>query len=103
MNWALDETGAIKTSFFCSNHKNNEQLALVKQQEGNRVMGLRVPEEVLQIHGAAPSSKPEGIIRLIYENANGISNKICDNQKVEKAKEVHNELEVDIAAYNIIG
>ncbi len=63
-------------------------------------MGLGVLEEVLQIHGASPSKKPEGIIRLIYENANGISNKIFNNQKVEKAKEVHGRLEVDIAAYN---
>ncbi len=63
-------------------------------------MGLGVPEEVLQIHGVAPASKPEGVIRLIYENANGISNKLCNNQKVKKAKEVHDKLEVDIAAYN---
>ncbi len=40
---------------------------LVEQQEGNRVMGLRVPEEVLQIHGVAPASKLEGVIRLIYD------------------------------------
>jgi hypothetical protein len=63
-------------------------------------MGLGVPEEVLQTHGMALASKPEGVIRLIYENANGISNKLCDNQKVEKAKDVHDKLEGDIVAYN---
>ncbi len=36
---------------------------------------------------------------MIYENANGISNRLSDNKKVEKAKEIHDELEVDIAAY----
>ena len=54
----------------------------------------------LQIHGARPMRKAEGIIRLIYENANGINNRLSDNEKVEKAKRLHNDLEVDIAAYN---
>jgi hypothetical protein len=31
---------------------------------------------------------------------NGISNRISDNEKVEKAKEIHDNLEVDILAYN---
>ncbi len=48
----------------------------------------------------APASKLEGVTQLIYENANGISNKMCNNDKVEKAKEIIDVLEVDIAAYN---
>ncbi len=100
MTWALDETGTIDTSLLCNNYENKEQLALAEQQEGNRVTGLGVLEEVLLIHGAAPATKPEGVIRLIYENANGISNKLCDNEKVEKVKELHDDLEVDIVAYN---
>jgi hypothetical protein len=31
---------------------------------------------------------------------NGISNKLSNNDKVEKAKEIINDLEVDIVAYN---
>ncbi len=57
-------------------------------------------EEVLQIHGVAPASKPEGVIQLIYENVNGISNKLGNNEKVEKAKEIHDKLEVNIVTYN---
>jgi hypothetical protein len=56
-------------------------------------------DEVLKVHGVAPASKGEEIIRMIYENVNGISNRLSDNEKVEKAKEIHDELEVDIAAY----
>ncbi len=52
------------------------------------------------IHCSLIVLKPEGVIRLIYENANGISNKLCNNEKVEKAKELHDDLEVDIVAYN---
>jgi hypothetical protein len=86
VTWALDETGSIDTSLFCKNHENKKRLALIKQQEGNRVMGLGVPEEVLQIHGVAPASEPEGVIWLIYENANEISNKLCNNQKWRRQK-----------------
>ena len=56
-------------------------------------------DKVLKVHGVAPTSKGEGIIRLIYENANGFSNRLSNNEKVEKAKEIHDELNVDIAAY----
>jgi hypothetical protein len=100
VTWALDKACTIDSSLLCNNYENKEQLALAEQQEGNRVTGLGVPEEVLLIHGAAPATKLEGVIRLIYENANGISNKLCDNEKVEKAKELHDHLEVDIMAYN---
>ncbi len=79
MTWALDKTGTVDTSLFCNNHENNKQLALVKKQEGIRVTGLGVPEEVLQIHGAAPASKPEGVIWLVYKNVNGISNRLSGN------------------------
>ena len=100
VNSALDETGTIDTSLFCNTYENNERLALAEQQEATRVTELGVPEEVLQIHGEAPGSKPEGVFRLIYENVNGISNRLTGNDKVEKAKEIHDELEVDLVAYN---
>ena len=35
-----------------------------------------------------------------YENVNGIINRLSGNEKVEKVKELHNKLEVDLAAYN---
>jgi hypothetical protein len=77
---ALDETGTVDVSFLCYNHDNNKRLALTEQQERNRVAELGIPKEVLRIHGAAPGSKPEGVIRLIYENINGISNNLCNNE-----------------------
>ena len=35
----------------------------------------------------------------MYEITNGISNRMCNNDKVEKAKELINDLEVDLVAY----
>ncbi len=55
---------------------------------------------MLQVHGYAPPTKAEGTVRLIYENMNEISNKMCNNKKLERMQEIHNELEVDIAAYS---
>lgn len=39
-------------------------------------------------------------MRLIYENLNGLNNRIKDNKKVEKARQVIDELEADIVALN---
>ncbi len=64
------------------------------------MMELGISEEVLQVHGVAPPSKGKGVVRLIYENMNGLSNKLSNNDKVDKAKEIHDDLEVDIVAYN---
>ncbi len=64
------------------------------------MMELGISEEVLQVHGVTPPSKGKGVVRLIYENVNGISNKLSNNDKVDKAKEFHDNLEVDIIAYN---
>ncbi len=77
----------------------NKQVVLVGLQEKGRVEELGILDKVLKIHGVAPASKGEGIICLIYENANGFRNRLSINEKVEKAKEIHDELNVDIAAY----
>ncbi len=37
---------------------------------------------------------------MVYKNVNGIGNRLSGNEKVEKAKEILDELEVDIVAYN---
>ncbi len=37
---------------------------------------------------------------MIYKNVNGFSNRLSNNKKIERAKEIHDELEVDIVAYN---
>jgi hypothetical protein len=37
--------------------------------------------------------------RLIYENANGIPNRLNRNDKLDKAKDLINELGADVVAY----
>ncbi len=91
---SLNKTGTLETSRL---HMYSEYE--VQQQEISEINMIEVPKEVLQVHGHAPPTKAEGTVRLIYENVNGFSNQLSRNEKVEKAKKIHNELEADIAAY----
>ena len=59
-----------------------------------------VDEGLLRVHGVAPGSKVEGVVRLIYENANGLNSRLSNNDKLDKAKELIDDLEADIVAYN---
>jgi hypothetical protein len=85
--------GTIKTSGLVTHKSKAEQLEI------SEVNKITIPEEILQVHGFAPPKKGEGTVRLIYENVNGFSNRLSGNKKVERARQIHNELEVDMAAY----
>jgi hypothetical protein len=89
-SWSLDETGTINTRVF--NHGE------ILQQEQIDIRG--VLEEVLQVHGVLSMRKEEGITRLIYKNVNGFSNMMGSDEKLGKAKDLINELEVDVVLYN---
>ena len=98
--WALDKTGTIDTLQILSVKETCEKYLLIEQQEIDRVRESGLSDEVLWVHGVAPSTECVGTIRLIYKNMNRISNRLSANAKLEKAKEIHDELEVDIVAYN---
>ena len=53
---------------------------------------MDIAEELLRGHGIAPGKKPEGVTRIIYENANSFNTRISGNETVEKAREVIDEL-----------
>ena len=55
-------------------------------------------KDLLNIHGMAPGRKAEGVTRLGMENLNGIPNHINGNEKLDKSKEIADELELDILA-----
>ena len=99
VSWALDKTGTIDPTLLSNRTEMIERVALVELQEKVRVEELGISDEVLKVHKVAPATKGEKIIRLINDNANGFSNRLSDNKKIDKAKEIHDELNVDIAAY----
>jgi len=57
-------------------------------------------DEILQVHEVLLGRKDDGIIRLLYENANGIPNWLGGNEKLGKAKELIDELGANAVAYN---
>ena len=57
-------------------------------------------EDLLHTHGTEPVEKETGITRVIYASLNGINSNMASNGKLDKAKEIINELEADLVAYN---
>lgn len=91
----IDETGTLAMDEEMLG-RNMEMEARVTEERELRT----ISDDVLEMHGTRPGKKPEGIVTLKYENANGIDVHFNNNRKVEKAKGIHDDLEVDIAAYN---
>lgn len=59
-----------------------------------------VSDELLKVHGVPPGSKPDSVIRLIYENLNGLNSRINRNEKLKKARGVINDLGMDVVCCN---
>ena len=59
-----------------------------------------IVEGLLEVHGVAPAKQADGIVRLIYENVNGHNSRMTDNEKLDKIRDVIDELEVVITAFN---
>lgn len=97
---AADETGTVNITELNVSMEKNDEYTRIEQQERIRVREAGIPDEVLNIHGTFPGSKSEGTTRLIYENIDGLNNRLSKNEKLNKMRELHNDLEVDIAAYN---
>ena len=91
----IDETGTLETWELQQGQREREmQARLLEQSELENI-----DDEVLEVHGERVTGKQEGVIRLLYENANGIDGRFNKNEKVTKAKELHDELEADVVAY----
>ena len=69
-----------------------------RAEEHARVLEA-VGEGLLQTHGIAPNSKQEGIFRMMCENANGFHNRISGNQKIAKALDIKEDLDIDCLLY----
>ena len=57
-------------------------------------------DELLKVHGVAPGKKGAVVTRVRYKNPNGFNSRITRNENLEKAKEIIDELEVDVVAYS---
>ncbi len=97
--WPLDKTYTIATDeILCL--RNDLCYNEVERNELTEINKLDAPEEIFTLHGSTPPKKPDGNLRLIYKKVNGLDSKLADNKKADRAKEIYDELEVDIVAYN---
>ena len=95
---AMDETGAVSTVELNKLDTENFETNATEYTERVEISG--VSDEDLTVHGVAPGKKPDGVPRLIYENPNGFNYRISNTKKLEKAKEIIDELEADLVAYS---
>jgi hypothetical protein len=58
-----------------------------------------VKEGLLQVHRVAPNTKQQGIFRLMGENCNRLNNRSAGNNKIAKALDIKEELDVDCLLY----
>ena len=105
-DYTIDETGTVDTAGLTDSDSDGDLLSVdsnkvgqsTEQQELEEIQG--VADELLRVHGTAPGCKGEGITRLLYENAHGLNSRIGGNEKLDKAKELIDDLEADLVAYS---
>jgi hypothetical protein len=72
---------------------------VVEEQLKKEIRG--VLEYLLEVHGLPPGWKGDGVTRLIYENLNGLQSTMSKtNGKLEKARQVIDNLQANIVCYN---
>ena len=103
----IDETGTVETRELTDSDSDGDLLSeggsinnnlTPEQRELEEIKG--VSDELLRVHGVAPGAKPEGVTRMLYENSHGLNSRIGGNEKLDKAKEVIDDLEADIVAFS---
>jgi hypothetical protein len=96
LNEAIDETGTIP----CAG-KGGDEMSQVEVAEQHKKEIMGVLEYLLEVHGLPLGRKGDGVTRLVYENLNGLqSTMLRKNEKLEKARQVINDLQADIVCYN---
>ena len=98
---AIDETGTVSTvGLTDSDSDNGDHIneSIATSLELEEIQGVH--EDLLQVHGVVPGPKADGVTRVIYENPDGFNTRISDNEKLDKAKELIDELEADVVAYS---
>ena len=76
---------------------NNIKKAKWKETELEEVRW--VDDYLLKVHGVAPGKKEDGIVRLMYENLNGLKSTLSGNDKLENSRQIIDDMEEDIVAY----
>ncbi len=68
-------------------------------KDERRRVSEAVEEGLLQIHRTAPNMKQQGIFHIMGENCNGINNRISGNDKIAKAIDIREDLDINCLMY----
>ena len=88
----------IKASGESTEAKADKMTSSTSNNENKRVMEA-VEEGLLQVHGTAPNTKQQGILRILGKNCNGFNNRIGGNNKIAKAMDIKEDLDIDCLLY----
>ena len=77
--------------------ENNINKAQWKQTKLEEVMS--VDEYLLKVHKIAQKKIEYGIVHLMYENLNGLNSILSGNNKLEKSRQIIDDMEADVVAY----
>ncbi len=91
----IDETGMVAAPPV---EDTGEQCRTAEQEVGKEIRG--VSEYLLNVHGLPPGWKGEGVTRVIYKNLNVLQFALSKNEKLDKARQVINDLQADVVWYN---
>jgi hypothetical protein len=81
-------------------HKDSEETNKESAADNEHKIVMEAVEEgLLQVHGIAPNTKQPGIFRIMGENGNGFSNAIGGNNKIAKALDIKDDLNIGCLLY----
>ena len=87
----MDNTGTVSTE----GRTDSEIYSFVGSVELLELEEIKyVVDEVMEVHGIAPGT------RLFYDNENGIKSRLSRYKKLDKARDIVNELEANTVAFN---
>ena len=100
---AMEKTGTIHTSGlsdFDADALGDQYQKILTATTLEMEEIMEIADEILKVHGVDPGRKAEGLTRVIYDNSDGLNNRIGGNRKLEKAKEIIYDLEADVVMIN---
>jgi hypothetical protein len=77
---------------------NGEQRRTAEQEVSKEIRG--VSEYLLEVHRLPPGRKRDGVTRLMNKNLNGLQSMLSKNEKLDKARQVINDLQANVVCYN---
>ncbi len=79
-------------------NEGDDKAAMAATNKHNKVLEA-VEEGLLQVHGMAPNTKQQGIFRIMGKNCNVFNNQIGGNEKIAKALNINEDLDIDCLMY----